>query len=104
MVSARASAAQVADLAKGDVEIACINGAGAVVLAGPQAAMEGCILELDKRGIEHKRLQTEHAFHTAAVESFLPKYKEALQSVQFSPASLPVLSNVTGEWHQGQTS
>jgi acyl transferase domain-containing protein len=99
MVSARASVSQVEDLVKNGVEMACVNGAQTVVLAGPSDKMSTCITELDRKGIAYKKLQTSGAFHTAAVDPILPPYQEALQTLQFSDSRLPILSNVTGGWY-----
>jgi 3-oxoacyl-(acyl-carrier-protein) synthase/non-ribosomal peptide synthetase component F/malonyl CoA-acyl carrier protein transacylase len=102
MVSVRAQLSQVEDLAVDGVEVACINGAETVVLAGPHEVMSRCISELEKRGITSKQLRTEHAFHTAAVNPILQSYTEALKAVKYSSTRFPVLSNVTGDWHGSQ--
>jgi acyl transferase domain-containing protein len=99
MVSARAPLAKVSKLAKDGIEVACINGAENVVLAGPSERMSECVAELTKLGIDYKQLQTAGAFHTSAVDPILSEYSEALQTLEFTKANLPLLSNVTGGWH-----
>eukprot|EP00929_Paragymnodinium_shiwhaense_P111785 TRINITY_DN80072_c0_g1_i1.p1 TRINITY_DN80072_c0_g1~~TRINITY_DN80072_c0_g1_i1.p1 ORF type:complete len:3057 (-),score=764.27 TRINITY_DN80072_c0_g1_i1:103-9273(-) len=101
MISVRASKPQVAPILEevDGIEVACENGLETVVLAGPLDSMEKVQAKLDAQNIAFKKLQTAHAFHTKAVEPILKEYGQALESVEFSSPSIPVLSNVTGDWH-----
>jgi len=101
MISVRAPTASVEDLLaeSGGVEVACINGREAMVLAGPETAMSNLQVALDRRNLPWKKLATSRAFHTAAVDPILPAYAKGLEGVAFSTACIPILSNVSGDWH-----
>jgi len=101
MVAIRASEAEiVASLAgataPGAVSVAAVNGPTSTVVSGDVDA----VLELARRwkaeGRKAVRLRVSHAFHSHHVEGVLGGFRAALEAVEFHPARLPVVSNVSG--------
>ena len=44
------------------------------------------------------RLNTSHAFHSSMMDPILPAFLEAVRRAKPQPPSIPVVSNVTGDW------
>ncbi|RSM33978.1 polyketide synthase, partial [Amycolatopsis balhimycina DSM 5908] len=75
-----------------DVSIAAVNGPNAVVLSGTEEAIDG--IKADRA----KRLPVSHAFHSSLMEPMLAEFARALDGITFHEPTLPVVSNVTGEF------
>ncbi|HEV7785992.1 MAG TPA: type I polyketide synthase, partial [Thermoanaerobaculia bacterium] len=68
MTAVHLAEAEVRGILPSDLEIAAVNGPALVVVAGSPAAVAAFEGELAARGIEHRRLKTSHAFHSAMME------------------------------------
>ena len=68
-----------------------------VVLSGPDDALERAERELRDRGVRAKRLPVAGAFHSPAMESAMPEFRERLGEIDLRAPSVPVLSCVTAE-------
>jgi malonyl CoA-acyl carrier protein transacylase len=68
-----------------------------VVLSGPDDALERAERELRDRGVRAKRLPVAGAFHSPAMESAVPEFRERLGEIDLRAPSVPVLSCVTAE-------
>ncbi|HEY8771025.1 MAG TPA: acyltransferase domain-containing protein [Thermoleophilaceae bacterium] len=68
-----------------------------VVLSGPDDALERAERELRERGVRAKRLPVAGAFHSPAMESAVPEFRERLGEIDLRAPSVPVLSCVTAE-------
>ncbi|WP_037837566.1 acyltransferase domain-containing protein, partial [Streptomyces sp. NRRL F-5650] len=80
------------------VSVAAVNGPRSLVLSGEEEAVLGLVGRLvGEEGRRVKRLGVSHAFHSVRMEPMLAAFAEVLASVEFRPAVLPVVSNVTGE-------
>jgi len=80
------------------LEIATINGPALCVVAGEEAAIANLQQRLDQADVICKRLNTSHAFHSAAMEPMLDEFRQVLASLQLSAPQIPMVSNVTGAW------
>jgi acyl transferase domain-containing protein/acyl carrier protein len=78
--------------------LAAVNAPGLCVVAGPTDAVEALEAELARRGVEHRRLHTSHAFHSAMMDPILAAFEERLRGVRLSPPKIPYVSNLTGTW------
>jgi acyl transferase domain-containing protein/acyl carrier protein/surfactin synthase thioesterase subunit len=83
------------DLGEG-VSVAAVNGPRAVVLSGERDAIEGLECVWRGRGRKTKLLNVSHAFHSARMEPMLEEFGELAGRVEFAPARVPIVSNVTG--------
>jgi phthiocerol/phenolphthiocerol synthesis type-I polyketide synthase E len=84
--------------AGGGLEIAACNAPDLTVAAGPAAAVERLAGELERRGIERRRLATSHAFHTAAMAAAIEPMASQAAGVRLSAPAVRWVSSVTGTW------
>ncbi|MFD9740798.1 SDR family NAD(P)-dependent oxidoreductase [Umezawaea sp. NPDC059074] len=96
MVAVRASEAQVVPLVTGTVSLAAVNAADAVVISGPVNEVEQVVDRLTAEGHRTTRLRVRHAFHSALVEPALAGLREVAESLDFHPATIPIVSTLTG--------
>jgi NADPH:quinone reductase-like Zn-dependent oxidoreductase/NADP-dependent 3-hydroxy acid dehydrogenase YdfG len=73
-----------------------VNGPKNVVLSGETAALEAALKDLDARGVTHRMLPVEYAFHSAQMAPFQARLAERLGNVQTTPAAISFYSTVTG--------
>ena len=100
MLSVRARRrAELAPLLDARLSLAAVNARGRATVAGPADAVEALAARLAEREVEHRRLRTSHAFHSAhggagpggrSLEQVAPDAA--------APPRDPFLSNVTGTW------
>jgi [acyl-carrier-protein] S-malonyltransferase len=67
-----------------------------VVLSGPDEALRRVERVFRARGVRSQRLDIRGAFHTPAMESVLPQYRELLSAIEIRTPAMPVYSCVTG--------
>ncbi len=85
-----------------DLSVAAVNAPAAHVVSGSEAAIERARRDLEKRGVPCRRLHTSHAFHSSMMDPALAAFREAVARVELSPPSIPFLSNLTGDWIDGE--
>jgi acyl transferase domain-containing protein/NADPH:quinone reductase-like Zn-dependent oxidoreductase/acyl carrier protein len=79
------------------LSVAAVNAPHSVVLSGETAALESMLASLVARGVSHRMLQVDYAFHSAQMAPFQQRLVDALQDLRFAPMRIPVYSTVTGE-------
>ncbi|MGE5844377.1 MAG: acyltransferase domain-containing protein, partial [Syntrophaceae bacterium] len=89
---------QLRPLLSPQLSIALINGPSLCVVSGETDAVMHMTNRLSDQGIEHRRLRTSHAFHSAMTEPILERYSQELDRVTFGVPKIPFVSNVTGTW------
>ena len=99
MVSLMASVERVKEAIAESTEvvIAAINGPESTVLSGPKTAVETVVAQLEARGIETKRLQVSHAFHSRLMQPMLAEFERVARQVNYTKPKLKLISNVTGQ-------
>ncbi|WP_216675863.1 type I polyketide synthase [Nocardia terpenica] len=80
----------------GPVALAAINDDDAVVVSGTAAATAAVAAILEGRGRRVRRLQVSCAFHSPLMEPILDRFETAVAALDLRPATLPVVSTVTG--------
>jgi acyl transferase domain-containing protein len=80
------------------LSVAAVNGPALSVVAGPTDAIEALQRELKSRGIDSRRVQSTHAFHSKMMEPIAAEFAEMMRPFKLSPPRIPYLSNVTGDW------
>ncbi|MDH3600478.1 MAG: acyltransferase domain-containing protein [Candidatus Tectomicrobia bacterium] len=80
------------------LSLAAINGPAHCVVSGPADAITHVERRLSEQGIEAKRLQTSHAFHSDMITPMLQPFTDAVAGVSLNPPQIPYLSNLTGTW------
>ncbi|HLN61118.1 MAG TPA: beta-ketoacyl synthase N-terminal-like domain-containing protein, partial [Symbiobacteriaceae bacterium] len=98
MLAVAASEADLQPMLGPTVAVAACNGPKATVVSGPEADVEQLRAELERRGLEARRLHTSHAFHSAMMDPILAEFEQAVRSVRLAPPGRPYLSNLTGTW------
>ncbi|GLY50807.1 type I polyketide synthase [Lentzea sp. NBRC 102530] len=93
MVAIRASEDEVRPLLGTGVAVAAVNGPGAVVVSGVEAAVVALAERFPGRA---QRLRVSHAFHSPAMDPMLDAFAEVASRCTFHPPTIPVVSTVTG--------
>ncbi|MFD2768412.1 type I polyketide synthase [Micromonospora eburnea] len=99
MVSIRAAEEDVRETLAGlehQVSIAAVNGPQATVVSGDEQAVSRIAAEWKARGRRTRRLRVSHAFHSPHMDEVLPEFREIVRQISFRPATIPLVSNVTG--------
>ncbi|MFD9038572.1 amino acid adenylation domain-containing protein [Streptomyces bottropensis] len=78
--------------------VAAVNSPTQVVLAGATDAVERAIAALTARGVAARRLRVSHAFHSPLLRPVLDPLHHAAKALTVHPATVPMLSTVTGRW------
>ncbi|WP_046708968.1 acyltransferase domain-containing protein, partial [Streptomyces europaeiscabiei] len=90
-------AAVVAE-SEGRLCVAAVNSPAQVVLAGEAPAVDRAVAALAARGVAARRLRVSHAFHSPMLSPVLDPLHNAAKSLTVAPATVPMLSTVTGRW------
>ncbi|HIK08528.1 MAG TPA: SDR family NAD(P)-dependent oxidoreductase, partial [Trichormus sp. M33_DOE_039] len=79
------------------LSIAAINGEQSLVLSGELEVLNAVVQKLESLGIETRRLQVSHAFHSPLMQPMLAEFEQVATSVTYQLPQLDVVSNVTGK-------
>ncbi len=79
------------------VAVAGVNGPTSVVISGDEGAVLGLADLWRGREVRVQRLRVSDGFHSPRMDGVLPEFGKVLASLSFSPPSIPIVSNVTGE-------
>lgn len=88
--------AEEIDRSRGELAIAAYNGPEHHVISGPRLAIETALRHFDKTGVEAKLLRISYAAHSGLVDPVLPAFEKVLETLEFRPSRLALVSNVTG--------
>uniref|UniRef100_UPI0025B03A01 acyltransferase domain-containing protein n=1 Tax=Amycolatopsis solani TaxID=3028615 RepID=UPI0025B03A01 len=80
-----------------EVDLAAVNGPAAVVVSGPEDAVDVVVAHWAAQGRRTRRLTTSHAFHSAAMDPVLEPLAETLRTLDFRPPVVPLVSTRTGQ-------
>ncbi|MFJ8112767.1 type I polyketide synthase [Streptomyces sp. NPDC096132] len=99
MVSVTGDAGEIAARLPADGEVTvAVEGAGSVVLSGPERAVEDLLAGDALAGLPITPVHTRRAFHSKAMEPAAEAVRAYLSSVPARPPRLPLVSNSTGDW------
>ncbi len=76
--------------------LGAVNGPRSIVLSGEPEALESALAELTRRGVSHRMLPVNYAFHSAQMAPFQTALVDLLADVPSSAPEVPVYSTVTG--------
>ncbi|OZM74231.1 beta-ketoacyl synthase [Amycolatopsis antarctica] len=97
MVAVAATEEQVrAELTEG-VEVAAVNGPGALVVSGDEDPVLALAERFAGRGVRTRRLAVSHAFHSARMDPMLAEFRTVAAGLAYSPPRIPIVSTLTGE-------
>jgi acyl transferase domain-containing protein/NADPH:quinone reductase-like Zn-dependent oxidoreductase/acyl carrier protein len=80
-----------------DLSVAAVNGPLSVVVSGGREAIQGFEQSLRESGVRHKRLQTTHGFHSAALDAMLDAFETEAATISFRVPDTRWISNLTGQ-------
>ncbi len=83
---------------RGALALAAHNAPGLCTVSGPAAEVAALEAELAAAGLACRRLNAEHAFHSAAMEPVAERLAERLRAMRLAAPEIPFVSNVTGTW------
>jgi acyl transferase domain-containing protein/NADPH:quinone reductase-like Zn-dependent oxidoreductase/NAD(P)-dependent dehydrogenase (short-subunit alcohol dehydrogenase family) len=78
------------------LSLGAINAPRSVVLSGEQPALEDALAALAHRGIHHRMLPVQYAFHSAQMAPFADRLANAVAGIEPTTPGLPIYSTVTG--------
>ena len=81
--------------------IAAVNGPSSVVIPGARATVTSIAEGFARRGIRTKQLLVSHAFHSPLMDPMLQAFRGVAESVVCALPSIPLVSNVTGQFVPG---
>jgi len=79
------------------LSIAAINGEQSLVLSGELEVLNAVVAKLESLGIETRRLQVSHAFHSPLMQPMLAQFEQVAESIKYQLPQLEIVSNVTGK-------
>ncbi|MCB1397002.1 MAG: SDR family NAD(P)-dependent oxidoreductase, partial [Rhodobacteraceae bacterium] len=80
---------------EGHVSLGAVNSPGMVTLAGDPAPLQRLADDLAARGVFHRFLQVNYAFHSAHMDPVRAPLLDALGGVETHPPRVPLISTVT---------
>jgi acyl transferase domain-containing protein/NADPH-dependent curcumin reductase CurA/acyl carrier protein len=80
----------------GQLSVAALNGPRSVVLSGDAQALDEALDQLTARGVAHRMLPVQYAFHSAQMAPFQQRLTDELAGLRCAAPHLPVYSTVTG--------
>ena len=98
MLAIPLSEKEVQPLLGKQLSLAASNGPSLCVVSGSPDAVEQLSSKLTEQGVECRRLQTSHAFHSEMMEPILEPFMEQVKKVNLKPPKISYVSNVTGTW------
>jgi acyl transferase domain-containing protein len=96
MVALEAAEHEAAEMLTGQVSIAAVNGPASTTISGPHDAVLAIQRQFRQRGRKTKQLRVSHAFHSPLMDPMLADLRRVAERLDFQPAKIPVISNVTG--------
>ncbi|MBW4434620.1 MAG: SDR family NAD(P)-dependent oxidoreductase [Pelatocladus maniniholoensis HA4357-MV3] len=79
------------------VGFASYNGPKNTVISGERQAVQEICVALKTAGIQTKKLQTSHAFHSPLMEPILSEFHQIAATVNYNAPKISIISNLTGE-------
>jgi len=87
-----------------EIELATLNGPAGQVMAGTTENIASAIKFFENNGIECRKLNVSHAFHTKLMNDVLKPFGKVVESVKFEKATIPILSNLNGKYNKDEMS
>ncbi len=98
MLAVSLSETELGPLLDPALSVAAVNAPTLCVASGPAPAVAALAADLRARGVEHRRLHTSHAFHSAMMDPVREALAVAVARARPRPPTVPVIADVTGTW------
>jgi acyl transferase domain-containing protein len=93
--------AEVGDLLSAfgpDLSMAAINGPRQCVVAGSTECIDALEEYIKSQGKSGRQLVVSHAFHSRMMEPVLNEFRHVVAKIRLNAPTLPIQSNLTGNW------
>ena len=100
MLSVPLSQKDLTPLLTNEMGIAIDNGPSCIV-AGPENVLDNFHSKMKERKIFCLEVSNTHAIHSKMMEPVIDAFERHLQTVEWEKATIPYISNLTGEWVKG---
>jgi len=98
MLSIPLSEKEILPFMEEDLSFAAINKPDHCVVSGKSAAIDRIKAKLNEQEIHSTRLHISVAAHSLMVEPILEDFETFLKTIQFNPPTIPIVSNLSGDW------
>ncbi len=98
MLSVPLSAAELQDILPLDLDLASVNAPELCVVSGRNEDLERFRLSLAERGVDASRVPIDIAAHSRMLDAILPRFEAFLRSIVLRAPTIPIASNLTGNW------
>lgn len=98
MLSIPLSAAALLEILPAELDLASVNAPELCVVSGRNEDLETFRAALLEKNIDASRIPIDIAAHSRMLEGILPRFEAFLRSIQLNAPSIPIVSNLTGEW------
>jgi acyl transferase domain-containing protein len=98
MLAVRAAERDLASLLGTDVDLAAVNAPESCVVAGAPEAVARLAARLDARGIVHRDLGVDYAFHSRLMDDVLDEFRAVVAEVGPAAPTGRYVSTVSGDW------
>ncbi|HZN19091.1 MAG TPA: beta-ketoacyl synthase N-terminal-like domain-containing protein [Micromonosporaceae bacterium] len=80
------------------LSVAAVNGPATVVVSGEPVALDEMLAGCEADGVRARRVAVDYASHSAQIDAVRGKLLADLAGIRPQPASVPMVSTVTGDW------
>lgn len=87
-----------------DVQIAACNAPGNTVVSGTAEGIQRLLASAQQQGVDARPLTVSHAFHSNMMQPMLDTFRKVAESITYRPATIPIVSTVSGRVNQGEMS
>jgi acyl transferase domain-containing protein/thioesterase domain-containing protein/acyl carrier protein len=98
MLSVPLEAGELRSLLGPNLDLAAANGPMLSIASGPSAALIELAERLAARGVDSRRVRINIAAHSRMLEGILERFRKYLQGISLKAPSIPIVSNLTGQW------
>lgn len=81
-----------------ELDLASVNAPELCVVSGRNGDLEAFRAVLTGKGIDASRVPIDIAAHSRMLDAILPRFEEFLRSIRLNAPSIPIVSNLSGEW------
>lgn len=81
-----------------DLSVAAVNAPNQCVVSGPVILIEKLALSLGEKGVNFTRLHLDVAAHSSLIDPIIEEFGVLLHSLTLRLPTIPVMSNLTGDW------